>query len=110
MSLMDYGMCDQTVTVYRRTMDGLARFVLDGCCLQVKSRGKLDESGYQVDRPFLLIVPGEEQMVFPGDRVSLGIGPEVNAWQETAAFLEVEYAAPFVWEGTFCHTEAGRKG
>ena len=110
MSLLDYGMCCQTVTVYRRKREGLERLVLEGCSLQMKTNGKLDEYGYQMVRPFLLIAPGDKQLVFPGDRIVEGIGPQAQSWQQTDGFLEAEYATPFTWEGVFCHTEAGRKG
>ena len=65
-------------------------------------------------RKFLLIQPGESQLVQPGDRVMAGIGPETVDW---ATFLpaniptlsQVAYATAWYWEGKHCHTEAGRK-
>lgn len=109
MNPLDYSLCEQTVTVYRRQGEGVARVVLDNCFLQLQRMQKTDTLGQQRACSFLLIVPGQEQMVFPGDRIFEGVGPEDLTWAQTGAFDQVEYAKPCYWCGCICHTEAGRK-
>ena len=106
--MVDYSFCCQTVTIYRQTPEKILRQVIPGCFLQWKDT--LGES-----RDFLLIQPGEEQLVFPGDKVFEGIGPEVTleSWDPFSPTVlpglgEVTYASAYHWEGKFCHTEAGR--
>lgn len=113
---MDYSLCNQTVTLYRKTPDGILRRELPGCFLQWKDEVSYDRLGMQRERRFLLIQPGQEQLVFPGDRVFAGIGPEIGLadWntflpQTVEGLGQVAYAAPYYWQGQFCHTEAGRK-
>lgn len=113
---VDYSLCCQTVTAYRRTEEGIQRTVIPGCYLQWQE--ELDEDGIRIrdENKFLLIQPGEKQLVFPGDRVLPGVGPEIQMeeWESFApsgirGLVIVEYATAFRWEGVFCHTEAGRK-
>lgn len=102
-AMVDYSMCCQTVTVYRRTETGIFRQVIPGCFFQQEERkGESPE--------FLLIQPGEEQLIFPGDRIFDGIGPEIRLedWGASAPAAEASYARVYRWEGKFCHTEAGR--
>jgi len=113
---MDYPMCCQTVTVYRKTREGITRTELPNCYIQWQEEESYDRLGRQVQRKFLLIQPGECQQVFPGDRVLEGIGPEISngEWHTFTPELvdglgEVAYAKPYTWQGVFCHTEAGRK-
>ena len=77
---------------------------------------KFTRSGEQKPRKFLLVQPGEKQLVFPGDRVWEGVGPVVTEenWDMFIPALipglgEAEYASAYYWQGQFCHTEAGRK-
>lgn len=112
----EYGMCNQTVTVYRKTKEGICRKVIHNCCLQWAEKLRYDRLGRCVNRNFLLIQPGVEQLVFPGDRVYDGVGRVVDL-EDWEYFLpiavpglgEVAYATPYQWKGVFCHTEAGRK-
>jgi len=113
---VDYRMCCQTVTVYRKGTEGISRLEIPGCFLQWMEQQKLDALGKLQERKFLLIQPGQEQRIFPGDRVMEGIGPQITEadWE---GFLpvtvdglgEVNYATVYRWEGIYCHTEAGRK-
>lgn len=113
---VEYGMCTQTVTVYRKTLEGIRRLVIPRCFLQWQDEIGFEQTGVRKERKFLLIQPGTEQVVFPGDRVLEGIGPEIPE-KEWEAFLpvringlgEIAYATAYHWEGSFCHTEAGRK-
>ena len=113
---VDYGMCTQTVTVYRKTPEGIVRIQISGCFLQWQDEIGFEQTGVRKERKFLLIQPGTEQMVFPGDRVLEGIGPEISVadWEtflpvRVNGLGEVAYATAYHWEGDFCHTEAGRK-
>ena len=116
MSPMDYSLCCQTVTVYRKTRWGIFRQEIPGCFLQWQEAESFDRTGRQQERKFLLIQPGEEQLIFPGDRVFEGIGPVIEE-KDWAQFLPVQvtglgqvaYATAYGWQGVFNHTEAGRK-
>ena len=111
----DYSLCCQVVTCYRKTGDAVTRQVLDGVFYSYRDRVTGQMPGTCFQRLFTLIIPGEV-VVQPGDRIYDGVGPEVNAagW---AGFIpacvpglsQVQYAMPCFWEGSCCHTEAGRK-
>ena len=114
--MIDYTMCCQTVTVYRKTDRGILRLEIPGCFLQWLEEEALDRLGRHRARKFLLVQPGERQLVFPGDRVLEGIGPDIDdaAWSTFLPTLvpdlaEVSYATAYRWLGKYCHTEAGRK-
>lgn len=106
---MDYSLCHKTVTVYHRQADAVTRQVLTGV-YYVQTDCHYQESwGVQQKKKFLLIVPGQRQMVFAGDRIFEGVGDEVADWDSLMDLPEVAYATPWYWEGKICHTEAGRK-
>lgn len=113
---LDYSLCDQVVTVYHRQGGKILRQVIDGCYLQRQTDRREDTLGTRQEHPFLLVMPGDIQRVFPGDRIYAGIGPKVGP-EEWIGFLpaqvpglyEAAYAAPFYWDGVLCHVEAGRK-
>ena len=109
-------MCCQTVTVYRKTPDGVICTELSGCYIRWQEEVDYDRLGRQTQRKFLLIQPGECQLVFPGDRVLEGVGPEITLadWpsfipEVVEGLGEVAYATAYIWQGKFYHTEAGRK-
>jgi len=113
---VDYGMCCQTVTVYRKKAGEIERTVLTGCFLHWKEETEFLPTGCRQERKFLLIQPGEQQAVFPGDRVLEGVGPEItpDQWPEFLPVRvpnlgEVAYAEGYFWQDAFCHTEAGRR-
>ncbi len=113
---VDYSMCCQSVTVYRKTPEGIARQVIDGCYLQWQDGVTYETLGKRKERSFLLVQPGAEQLVFAGDRILEGVGPEVSEeqWKTFVPALvpglgEAAYARAYCWQGLFCHTEAGRK-
>lgn len=113
--MIDYTMCCQTVTVYRKKSDGIFRQEIPNCFLQWEEKASVNPAGQWRERKFLLVQPGE-QRVFAGDRVFDGIGPEITQ-QQWASFLpaqveglgQVEYAKAYFWQGEPCHTEAGRR-
>ena len=113
---MDYSLCCQTVTVYRKVGDTIQRQVADNCYLQVEDVQKEYLAGGMAERKFLLVMPGQTQLIHPGDRIYDGIGPEVDVQQwpmfipaTVPQLVEAEYVKPFHWEGQLCHVEAGRR-
>ena len=112
--MVDYGLCRQQVTVYRMGETGLQRQVLEGCFYTYEDILTRDAAGQRLERKFLLVAPGSEQRVFPGDRILEGVGPETVAWESflpacVPGLSIAEYARVYSWQGTPCHTEAGRK-
>ena len=112
--MLDYSLCNQTVTVYRMGQDGLQRQVLDGCHYVWEDHISPEAPGGQPERKFLLIAPGSLQRVFVGDRIFNGEGPETVDWQSflpinVPGLSIVQYACACRWGGDVCHTEAGRK-
>ena len=110
MSLLDYGLCTQTVTVYHREGEMLQRLVVEGCHYAYEDC--LDEHGFV--RKFLLVMPGPCQRVFAGDRIYDGIGPEEVDWERFLPALlpevyEISYVNPCCWDGELVHWEAGHK-
>ena len=110
MSLVSYDLCCQTVTVYRFSRGKLQRLVVEGCYYAYEDR--LGVEGFQ--RNFLLIMPGDCQRVFVGDRIYDGIGPEEVDWRSfvpaaVPGLGEVAYVRPWFYGGSMQHLEAGRK-
>lgn len=114
--LLDHSLCDRTVTVYRNQGDTVSRLVAEGCYFSWQEEQVVDDMGSRRETLCLLIMPGDTQRVFVGDRVFDGIGPEVKA-EDWAAFIpvkvpglaEISYVKPCHWDGRLCHVEAGRK-
>ncbi len=113
---MGYPLCREVVTVYRKNGSGVFRQLISGCYFENSRVREENGLGFGWENRFLLIVPGETQGVFVGDKVYFGIGPEVNV-EQWAQFCsanyeevgEVAYATPYFRSGRLCHTEAGRK-
>ena len=113
---LDYSLCDRTVTVYRLQAGQVLRTVVEGCFYRWQTALRTDALGRREETVFLLVMPGDTQRVFPGDRIYPGIGPEVSAqdWPRwlpvnVPGLAEAEYVSPHFWEGRLCHVEAGRK-
>ena len=109
-------MCNQTVTVYHRDGDSYSRKVIEnGAFLDFRKTQSVDKTGSSEANSFLLVIPGEEQAVFIGDKVLLGEGPEISnreAWVQlipakVPGLVVVKYADPKYWHGKLVHTEAG---
>ena len=106
---MDYALCDRVVTLYRNTPSGISRQV-------VKRAWLFTEMGFvgkdrEPVRKFLLIIPGEETALFPGDRVYDGIGPMEVDWQTflpicDPRLVEVGKVREFRFNGKILHREA----
>lgn len=112
---VDYRMCNQTVTVYHKDGDSYIRTVYDRAYLDFRKNQTVDKTGSRESNSFLLVIPGDSQMVFVGDKVMLGEGPEVSTREEWSAFIPtkvhglvvVSYVDPKYWGTQMVHVEAG---
>ena len=112
---LDYSLCNQTVTVYHNDGGNIRRTVCDRAFLDFKKTQNTDKTGSSQVNTFLLVIPCDKQPVFVGDKVILGIGPEIATRDAWAAFIPantpglvvVRYADMKCWRGKPCHVEAG---
>lgn len=112
---VDYLLCNQTVTVYHQEEGKYTRTVYDRAFLDFRKTQTTDKTGSRESNSFLLVIPGDTQPVFVGDKVLYGIGPEIATAKEWAAFVPVKvpglvvvsYVDPKYWNGKLVHTEAG---
>ena len=112
---VDYKLCNQTVTVYHKDGDTYSRTVYERAFLDFKKTQSVDSTGSKEANSFLLVIPGDTQSVFVGDKVFRGIGPEIvdsKAWTRfipstVDGLVVVSYADPKEWSGKIVHTEAG---
>ena len=113
---IDYSrLCNQTVTIYRKQGDTYAKEVFRNAFLDFRKNQTVDRTGSKEANSFLLILPGAAQLVFVGDKVLLGEGPEITTREDWAAFVPskvpglvvVDYVDPKYWQGRLVHTEAG---
>jgi len=106
---MEYPLCNQTVTVYRLVDGQVCRRVLENCYLEVSAKAVPGDC--RQEQTFLLVVPGQETLVQPGDRVLPGVGPEAVSWERllpvfVKELLVVSQVKRFYWEGAMSHLEA----
>ena len=104
---LDYSLCTMTVTVYHR--EGLTRQVLEGVHYEFTDTQTTAQGRSTAGRDFLLVVPGGSGLK-PGDKVVLGLGPELTAWEDlntgSVATLGVAKSVrPRYFRGRLCHTE-----
>lgn len=112
---VDYRLCNQTVTVYHKDGDTITRTVHNRAFLDFRKTLTTDKTGSKESNSFLLVIPGDSQTVFVGDKVLLGEGPEISTAKEWTAFVPVkvpglvvvDYVDPKYWQGRIVHTEAG---
>jgi len=107
---MKHPLCDQTVTLYTQTEQGLQRRVVTGCFYSYRQEKTAE--GLSQTR-FTLILPGEEPVGI-GTRVLPGVGPEQVDFQtflpvNTPGLGQVAYVEPCYFAGRLHHWEAGRK-
>lgn len=112
---VEYGLFEQTVTVYRMADGQVSRKEYGGAYLQMQTQAQWDAQGREWERKFLLILPGEDVVLAPGDRVYDGIGPQITAeqWSRFIPALvdglgQIRYVKPYFGQGFLSHTEAGR--
>ena len=113
MNPLDYTLCSQTVTVYRKTGETITRQVVENGYLSGQTSMPTENYGKSRSKKFLLIIPGDFPLQ-PGDRVFSGTGPEAVAWDAFVPALvpelyEVSFVKPCCWEGAVTHWEAGHK-
>jgi len=104
---LDYSLCTMTVTVYHR--EGLTRQVLEGVHYEFNDRWDTALGRTAAGREFLLVVPGGCDLR-PGDKVALGLGPALTAWEalnsaSVATLGVVKSVKPRYFRGRLCHTE-----
>lgn len=112
---VDYSLCDQTVTVYHKDGDTITRTVHPQAFLDFRKTQTTDKTGSREANSFLLVIPGDSQTVFVGDKVLLGAGPEITTADEYRKFVPVnvpglvvaDYVDTKYWRGKIVHTEAG---
>lgn len=116
MHRLNYSLCDHTVTIYRWKDGCVQRQVEPNCYYQWQTQQERGVAGLRRETTFLLVMPGENVRVFPGDWVFDGIGPDAKAidWacfvpSAVPGLAEVAYVQPWYFEGKLCHVEAGRK-
>ena len=113
-------LCNQTVTVYHKEeKNGNVTFlgrVYEKAFLDFKKTVSVDKLGASEATSFLLVIPGNEQAVYPGDKVLLGVGPQISSsdvWSKefiptkVNGLVVVKYADVKYWNGEIVHTEAG---
>ena len=112
---IDYRMCNQTVTVYHKEGDTVTCTVHTNAFFEHKKTQNIDKTGSREANAFLLVIPGNEQKVFVGDKVLRGRGRIISTREEWAALIPakvpglgvVSYADPKYWGDALVHTEAG---
>lgn len=112
---VDYRLCNQTVTVYHKDGNTYTQATYNNAFLDFRKNQTVDKTGSRETNSFLLVLPGAVQTVFVGDKVMLGIGPEVTtreAWADhipakVPGLVVVSYVDPKYWNGQLVHTEAG---
>lgn len=110
-----YDLCTQTVTVYHKESTGYTRKVYEKkAFLSFAEADSVSKTGQQGSKTFLLVIPGDTQTVFPGDKIMLGEGPVIATREEWKTFLPdavpglviAKTAEPCFWDGSIVHTEA----
>ena len=112
---VDYRLCNQTVTVYHKDGEAYTRTVHKNAFLDFRKNQTVDKTGSTESNSFLLVIPGDSQMVFVGDKVLLGEGPEitnVDQWKKfipstTLNLVVVKYVDPKYWGTQMVHVDAG---
>ena len=114
MNLIPYHLlCKQKVTVYRLVDGAPVRQVVDGVFFEWQTTKTVDKLGQKQERTFLLILPGAEQTVYPGDKIYQGEGPELterNAWSafipsKVPGLVVAKACDPITWQGKNLHWE-----
>jgi len=112
---VDYGLCNMTVTVYHDGGDGTyTRVVYRNAFLEHRKVQNIDRTGSQQVNSFLLVLPCSEQLVYVGDKVMRGEGPEISTREAWAAFVPAKVPGLVIvrsvdlkyWRDRLVHLEA----
>lgn len=113
---LDYSLCTQTVTVYRKQDGYIEKQVLDGCAFSMQLQQSVYPDGERRSTAFSLIVPGSVRQIYPGDRILEGIGPDIQPEQwdtflpvSVPGLCQVSFVRTCYWGQEICHIEAGHK-
>lgn len=111
MSILDYSLCDQTVTIYRKKGEDVTRQILGNCYFSGQHNTPTETYGKSQEKKFRLIIPGDTPILC-GDRIYEGIGPAEVEWETfvpaaVPALYEVRFAKPCHFMGEITHWEAG---
>ena len=113
---LDYSLCNQTITIYRKEKNIITQKEISGCYYAWEEVQSEDEFGIRRETKCILILPGGESPIYIGDKVYPGIGPSVrhSDWNNflpvtVPGLAVINYVTPCYWEGEICHLEAGRK-
>ena len=114
MNPLDYSLCDQTVTLYRKSGKIVTRKVIANAYLSAKVSTPNEPYGKSKEKTFLLIIPENAAPLQCGDRIYDGIGPESVEWQAfvpaaVSELYEISYVKPCRWNGEITHWEAGNR-
>ena len=111
---VNYALCNQTVTVYHQDSDTkqIQRTVYTNAFLDFKKVRNVDKLGSKDVNSFLLVIPCDKQVVFPGDKVYHGIGPTVDNWAKfipsvVPGLVVIGYVDAKYWHDRIVHVEAG---
>ena len=110
---MDYSLCNEIVTIYRKTAGTICRQVVENARLIRQIATPTESYGKSMEKKFLLIIPGDFPLR-PGERVFAGIGPEVTDWERfvpaaVEELYEISFVKPCYWDGEPVHWEAGNR-
>lgn len=110
-----YGLCNQTVAVYRREGDAVTRTVYKNAFFDPQKTRNTGKTGSTETTSFLLVIPASEIILKPGDKVFPGEGPQIATREEWATLIPaatpglavVRYVDGKYWRGRLVHVEAG---
>lgn len=116
--LNDYSLCNMTVTVYRYDNGNVTRRVCRHSYFESKLALTQERTGDAEKSSFLLVIPSDRKAVNVGDKVFVGVGPQVPdedtaKWWRTFipskvdGLVVVRNVALRRWNGVVVHTEAG---
>ena len=110
-----YNLCTDTVTIYHKDGETYSAKVFNRAFFDNKKNLSVDKTGSHDGNSFLLVIPCDTQVVFPGDKVRRGAHESVTTREEWAALnptkvpdlnvvsnVDVKY-----WHGRIVHCEAG---
>ena len=114
-SPVSYEKCNQTVTIYHKDGENYSQKVYSNAFLDFKKTQNVDKTGTEEASGFLFVIPTDVPVVFAGDKIYLGEGPQITNRQEWAQFIPdridglvvVKYVDPKYWNGKMVHQEAG---